>query len=205
MKRIFLFIPLIFLSACAAKKPVVLAMPPAVMGTVLSPEDMASVRYDENVKAYEVSRYIDPNDSLVMHEAHTIYRVETTAKWNLHPNAPVDVPGGPVVGIIDTAHKDSPITPEIVAEVDRQQAATQTLLAQSQRLNLALKQLSRILPATEQVAEQNAQLKVQVLATERRLEILEDQFRKQQQEAQQQQETEIAQPVAPSVNETNDW
>ena len=52
-----------------------------------------------------------------MHEAHTVFRVETTAKWNLHPNMPVNVPGGPVVGIIDPAHKDSPLTPEVVAEV----------------------------------------------------------------------------------------
>jgi putative SOS response-associated peptidase YedK len=43
-----------------------------------------------------------------------------------HPNAPVTVPGGPVVGIIDPANKDCPVTPEIVAEVDRQKAAAMT-------------------------------------------------------------------------------
>jgi hypothetical protein len=168
---------------------------------------MESVRYGENMKAYPIGRYIDPNDELVMHEAHTIYRVETTAKWNLHPDvypyAPGNLPGGPVVGIIDPAHQDSPITPEIITEVDRQKAATQTLIAQSQRMNQALNQLAKILPVTAQVAEENAQLKAQSLANERRLELLEDQMRKQQ--TQPQTETEFNPPVAPSVKGTNDW
>jgi hypothetical protein len=71
-------------------------MPRSVPGTTLATDDIESVRYGENLKAYSFGRYIDPNDGLVMHEAHTVYRVETTAKWNLHPNAPVNVPGGPV-------------------------------------------------------------------------------------------------------------
>jgi hypothetical protein len=207
MKRILIFVPLILLSACASKKPVVVKMPPAVSGTALTTADMESVRYGENMKAYPVGRYVDPNNGLVMHEAHTIYRVETTAKWNLHPNvypyAPGNLPGGPVVGIIDPAHRDSPITPEIVAEVDRQKAATEALIAQSQRMNQSLNQLSKILPATSQVAEENAQLKAQALATGRRLEILEDQFRKQQ--TQSPTETTFTPSVTPSVKGTNDW
>lgn len=203
MKKILIYIPLILLPACASKKPVVVHMPPVVAGNTLSTADMESVRYSENLKAYPVGRYIDPDDGLVMHEAHTIYRVETTAKWNLHPNvypyAPGNLPGGPVVGIIDPAHSDSPITPEVIAEVDRQKAATQALIAQGQRMNQVLGQLSKVLPATSQVAEDNAQLKAQELATERRLEILEDQFRKQQTE------TEFTPPIAPSVKGTNDW
>jgi len=203
MKRILIFIPLILLPACASKKPVVVKMPPIVTGTTLSTADTESVRYGENLKAYQVGRYIDPSDDLVMHEAHTIYRVETTAKWNLppdvYPYAPGNLPGGPVVGIIDPAHENGPITPEIAAEVDRQKAATQALIVQSQRMNQALNQLSQVLPVTSQVAAENAQLKAQELATEQRLEILEDQFRKQQPE------TEFTPPVAPSVKGTNDW
>ena len=199
MKRILIFIPLIFLSACASKKPVIVQMPPAVSGTILETEDMESVRYGENLKAYSIGRYVDPNDGLVMHEAHTLYRVETTAKWNLHPNAPVNVPGGPVIGIIDPAHKDSPLTPEVVAEVDRQKAATMALIVQGQRMNQALNQLSKILPVTAQVAQENAQLKNEVTTTEKRLDALEDQFRQAQTEA------PFTAPVTPSVKGTNDW
>ena len=203
MKRLLIFVPLILLSACASKKPVVVKMPPAVSGNTLTTADMESVRYGENMKAYPVGRYVDPNDGLVMHEAHTIYRVETTAKWNLHPDvypyAPGNLPGGPVLGIIDPAHNASPVTPEVVAEVERQKAATQALLVQGQRMNLALNQLSKILPATSQIAEENTALKTQAMATQRRLELLEEQVRKQQAE------NEFTPPATPSVKGTNDW
>ena len=199
MKRILIFIPLIFLSACASKKPVIVQMPPAVSGTILETEDMESVRYGENLKAYSIGRYVDPNGGLVMHEAHTVYRVETTAKWNLHPNEPVNVPGGPVVGIIDPAHKDSPLTPEVVAEVDRQKAATMALIVQGQRMNQALNQLSKTLSATAQIAQENVQLKSEMTTSEKRLDALEEDFRKSQTEA------PFTAPATPSVKGTNDW
>ena len=199
MKRILFFIPLILLPACASKKPVVVQMPPSVPATILTSDDMESVRYGENLKAYSIGRYIDPNDGLVMHEAHTVYRVETTAKWNLHPNAPVTVPGGPVVGIIDPAHKDSPVTPEIVAEVDRQKAATMALIVQGQRMNLALNQLSKTLSSTAQVAAENVQLKGELTTTEKRLDALEEDFRKEQTEA------PFIKSSAPATQGTNDW
>ena len=199
MKRILIFIPLILLSACASTKPVVVQMPRSVPGTILTTDDMESVRYGENLKAYSFGRYVDPNDGLVMHEAHTVYRVETTAKWNLHPNAPVTVPGGPVISIIDPAHKNSPLTPEVVAEVDRQKAATMTLIVQGQRMNQALNQLSQTLSASAQVAVENVQLKSEVTTAEKRLDTLEEEFRKAQTEA------PFTAPATPSVKGTNDW
>ncbi len=199
MKRILIFIPLIFLSACASKKPVIVQMPPSVSGTMFATGDMESVRYGENVKAYSLGRYIDPNDGLMMHEAHTIYRVETTAKWNLHPNEPVNVPSGPVIGIIDPAHKDSPLTPEIAAEVSRQKAATQALLDQGQRMNQLVNQLSKTLPVTKQIAADNVRLQYEVTLAQKRLDTLEEDFRRTQTE-----NTFTTSP-APSVKGTNDW
>jgi hypothetical protein len=198
MKQILIFIPLLLLSACAGKKPVIVRMPPAVPGTILATDDMESVRYGENLKAYPVGRYIDPNDGLVMHEAHTVYRVETTAKWNLHPSAPVTIPSGPVVGIIDPAHKDSPLTPEVVAEVNRQKAATTALMVQGQRMNQALNQLSQTLSATAQVSVENAQLKNEMTSNEKRRDALEADFRKAQTEA-----PFTTSPVP--TKGTNDW
>jgi hypothetical protein len=140
MKRIILLIPLLILPACASKKPVVARMPHSIPGTTLPSDDIESVRYGENLKAYPVGRYVDPNNGLVMHEAHTVYRVETTAKWNLHPNAAANLPAGPVVGVVDPARKESPVTAEVVAEVNRQKAATQSLIEQGARMNRALNQ-----------------------------------------------------------------
>jgi hypothetical protein len=199
MKQILFFIPLILLSACASKKPVIVQMPRSVPGTMLATDEMESVRYGENLKGYPVGRYIDPNDDLMMHEAHTVYRVETTAKWNLHPNALVAVPGGPVVGIIDSAHKDSLLTPEIVAEVDRQKIATTALMMQGQRMNQALNQLAQTLSATAQVSTQSVQIKSELNLTEKRLDALEEDFRKAQTEA------PFTRPATPSVKGTNDW
>ena len=199
MKRIYFFIPLILLSACASHKPVVAQMPRAVPGTILATDNMESVRYGENLKMYSFGRYLDPNDGLVMHEAHTVYRVETTAKWNLHPNLPVTIPGGPVVGIIDPAHKDSPTTSEVVAEVGRQKAATLALMEQGQRMNQSLAQLSKTLAATTQVSVENIRLKNEMSTAEKRLDALENIFRKTQTEA------PFTTPVGSSAKGTNEW
>jgi hypothetical protein len=199
MKQIIILIPLLFLPACASKKPVVARMPHSVPGTTLPSDDMESVRYGENLKAYSVGRYVDPNNGLVMHDAHTVYRVETSAKWNLHPNAVANVPVGPVVGIVDPARKESPMTAEVVAEVNRQKAATQALIQQGARMNQALDQLSQSVSMTKQLSEENAQLKTAASTTERRLEALEETFRQKQTEA------TFTTPSVPLKQGTNDW
>jgi len=50
-----------------------------------SPLAADTVRYPEVVRAYHVGRYADPNDDLVMHEQHVVYRVEENTRWDLHP------------------------------------------------------------------------------------------------------------------------
>ena len=174
-------------------------MPRPVPATLLPADQLESVRYGENLKAYSFGRYIDPNDGLVMHEAHQVYRVETTAKWNLHPGAPVTLPAGPVIGIIDPARQNSPTTPEVVAEVERQKAATLTLLGQNQRMNQSLAQLSKTLATTSQVSAENLRLKSEMALTQKRLDALEADFRKTPTEA------PFTTPSGPSGKGTNDW
>ena len=181
MKTIYL-IPLLLLSACASnRKLAVLNMPRTVPGMTLPSDDIESVRYSENIKAYNVGRYVDPNNALLMHERHVLYRVETTAKWNLHPNAPATVALGPAVQIIDPARKDGPTTAEVIAEVNRQKAATQTVIDQGKRLNDTLTQISTALDATKQVADQNRQLTMEIDLTKQRLDLLEAEIRDQRQ------------------------
>jgi hypothetical protein len=183
MKKLLMCLPLLLLPACATtKKPVVVPMPRSVPGNALSSEAAESVRYGENIKGYPVGRYVDPNDSLVMHEAHTVYRVETTAKWNLHPNAPANIPCGPVLGIIDPAQKASPVTAEVAAEVSRQKAATAAVMTQSTRITETLNQLSASAALTKQIADESIRLRGQQAIDERRLDILEEQSRKPQAE-----------------------
>jgi len=181
MKTIYL-IPLLLLSACASNRtPRLLNMSHPVPGTTLPGDDIESVRYSENIKAYNVGRYGDPNTAFVMHERHVVYRVETTAKWNLHPNAPTTVALGPAVQIIDPARKDGPTTAEVIAEVNRQKAATQTVIDQGKRLNDTLMHISTALDASKQVAEQNRQLRTEIDLTKQRLDLLETEIRGQQQ------------------------
>ncbi|HEY3856445.1 MAG TPA: hypothetical protein VGO67_18835 [Verrucomicrobiae bacterium] len=193
MKFVYL-IPLLVLTACASKKPVVVHMNRSVPGTVIPVEDAESIRYGENLKAYTVGRYVEPDNPLVMHERHMVYRVETTAKWNLHPNLSVGVPMGPATRIVDSAHRDPPVNAEIISEVNRQKEMTETLITEQKRMEDSLKQLSGVIAATQQTAAQNAQLKQESDANTKRLDILEQQLRDQQNT-----------PVSTQTNDTDHW
>ena len=170
MKTIYL-LPLLLLSACASNRQFIGNTPRLVPGTTLPAAEIESVRYSENIKAYNVGRYVDPNNPLLMHERHVVYRVETTAKWNFHPNGPSTVALGPAVQIVDAARKDGPTTPEIIAEVNRQKAATQTVIEQGKRMNDALMHISSALDASKQASD----------LTRQRLDLLEAEIRDRQQ------------------------
>jgi hypothetical protein len=192
MKTYFL-IPLIILTGCSS--PRIVQMPPAIPGTTLSPEEMESVRYAENIKAYSVGRYVDPNNSLIMQERHLIYRVETTPKWNLHPNGSPAVSLGPPLAIVDSAKYAAPINAEVIAEVNKQKAATQALLNQGAKLNQTFSQLAGAFQVVKQVDEQNLQLKQELTVTQKRIDALEDQLR-----------DKPADPIGTNQNTTtNEW
>ena len=180
MKTILILSLPIMLAACASQHgPVVQVTPLSVPGTTLPSEGIDSVRYAENIKAYPLGRYVDPNNSGIMHEAHIIYRVETTAKWNLHPNAPVSVPLGPV-RIRDTAKTTSPVANELVAELNQQKEATKAVMQGGQAVSQKLSELANKLQQTQQIVTQNAQLKQEVDNTQQRLDALEEQVRAKQ-------------------------
>jgi len=174
----FLLIPIMLLAGCASER--VVKMPPPVSGRVLPPEQQEAVRYPESVKAYPVGRYVDPNNRFVMHEQHTIYRVETTTKWNLHPDGSPAVSLGPPVAIVDSAKCPAPVNAEVIAEVNKQRAATQALLDQNARLNRSFSQLTGAFAVLKQVSEQNLQLKQELTTAEKRMDALEEALRNKQ-------------------------
>ncbi|HEV2328816.1 MAG TPA: hypothetical protein VGY56_08535 [Verrucomicrobiae bacterium] len=176
MKAYFL-IPIIILIGCSSPRVFQMSPQPS---TALSPEQAESVRYAETVKAYPVGRYIDPNNGLIMHEAHTIYRVETTARWNLHPDALADTSFGPPVALIDSAKYNAPVNAEIIAEVNKQKMATEALLERNGEFNQSLSQMARAVQVIQQVDEQNHELQQELSMTEKRLDALEDQLRNKQ-------------------------
>jgi len=194
-------IPIVFLTGCAT--PRMLPDVPAIRsvpGTTLPSDTIESVRYAENIKPYSIGRYVDPLSRHLMHEAHTVYRVETTAKWNLHPSSSpatsiISLPRGPVLQLIDPARRNAPVNAEIIAEVNKQKAATQALLDQSTRLNQTLTQLSDAMKNSKQIGEQNVRLKQELDATRQRLDALEAELRRKQQKG----------PPPPSLKTNDDW
>ena len=177
MKFVIPFALPLLLVACATRPARTVGLSShAVPGTTLPSEGIESVRYAENIKAYPLGRYIDPSNSRIMHEGHSIYRVETTAKWNLHPNEPVVVPLGPV-RVRDIARTTSPIGDELVAELNRQKEATTAIIQGGQGVTQKLSELSGKLQQTQQMAAQNAQLKQEVDTAKQRLDALEEQLR----------------------------
>ncbi|MDF9828526.1 hypothetical protein M2447_002650 [Ereboglobus sp. PH5-10] len=96
-----------------------------VSGTELDPANTEKLRQSETLRAYPMSRYIDPRDPNLMHEAHIVYRKETPAAWNLAPHAPTVVPLGPMMALSDPAEK-----PQLLpAEVEQKMAAQNRLMA----------------------------------------------------------------------------
>ena len=179
MKFVLLFTLPLLLVACAAKPPRTVDISAhAVPGTTLPSEGIESVRYAENIKEYPLGRYIDPNNSRIMHEGHNIYRIETTAKWNLHPNEPVSVPLGPATHVRDSARTASLVGDELVMELNRQKEATKTVIQGGQVVSQKLGELTTALQQTQQVVGQNAQLKQDVNTTKQRLDALEEDLRK---------------------------
>lgn len=55
--------------------------PPA--GVEVHSKDTASVSTQAQIKVYTMGRTVDPVDPNVMHEAHVVYRRESSARWKL--------------------------------------------------------------------------------------------------------------------------
>jgi len=70
----------LFLTACSTA-PKLTLQPQQPSATA----DNSGVRYSEAVRAYHIGRYTDPNDDLVMHEQHVVYRVEENTRWDFRP------------------------------------------------------------------------------------------------------------------------
>lgn len=98
--RVKTLLPLIILSlltGCSSTKPTEEQRPimvSQIAGTNIPEGDMERLRYNEDVKAYTVGRYVDPVNSKIMYEKNVLYRVEETPKWNLRPNAEIVPPLG---------------------------------------------------------------------------------------------------------------
>jgi hypothetical protein len=164
--KIYHLIPLLFLSACSTSPKLTLRpqQPPAAT-------DTTGTRYPEVLHAYHIGRYADPNDDLIMHERHVVYRVEDNTRWNFHP--------GPVASSLpelpsrDAAFAPAPVNDAILAEVNSQKAATAQFMMQARTLSAALAQFQTALQQTKTNLQETLILRASVNEMKRRLDALE--------------------------------
>jgi hypothetical protein len=155
-------LPLILVASCASRPQVALrpTPPPAV-------EPIETVRYGEVVRAYHLGRYVDPNHPEAMHEQHPVYRIEVSARWNLHPgaqntanllNPPPDAAFAP------------PLTNDaLVAEMNRQRETTARVMLEAAKLAQSYGELQSFLGEMKNVARNNALLSVRLATNEQRI------------------------------------
>jgi len=166
----FYLITLIFLSACSTTPKLTLRPqePPP------SPSENSAVRYPEVIRTYHLGRYVEPNDDLVMHEEHTVYRVEENTRWDLHiPATRSQCVSPPPAGMADAAFSPVPINDAILAEVNAQKLATIQIMTQARVLSSALAQFQSALQQTRTNLQETAQLRATIGDINRRVEALE--------------------------------
>ena len=169
MKPLPLLLALISAS-CVSKSPPprIVDVAPPVPARDLNHEETAAVLHPESIKAYPLGRYVDPHRRDIMHEAHTIYRVETTPKWNLATRGKTTGPIRPDV----SRQASSPN--ELLVELNRQRQTTKAVMESGRTLTGKLTDLATSLHKNQQaLAEQNAGIRRDLKTTRERLEALE--------------------------------
>jgi len=146
MKIHYLF-PALLLVGCASSHPITVDVGAGPLPQKHDVSDPASVRTPEQLKAYPVGRYEDPNDPDVMHEGHTVYRAETSPEWDTDPNEPTSLPLGPgEMANADPSRQHIALTAELEQRLKQEDQLLQTTYEQNQRLAEEIKTLQEEAP-----------------------------------------------------------
>lgn len=160
-------------SSSSASKPAQRIVPvtPEMSGRRFKRGETASVRHPEVIKAYPVGRHMEPRKRGVMLETHTLYRVESSLKWNLtRPSGPPTIPA-------PSTAASKPSGSELTVEMNRQRQPTQAVIQGGQVVSDKLTEMTAALQQNRVLAEQNAAMRKELLDTRQRLETLEDEIR----------------------------
>lgn len=162
------FVFLLLAVGCSAPQPGRVAVIPQAKPIV--PDNLTErVRYPELVKGYHVGRYVDPNHRLLLHEAHTVYRIESQAQWNFRPTPGCFVLPSSVGTLTNAAFAPAAVNDAVVAELNQQRAITRAVTQQAQALNHSIQEFSTTLATNRTLVEQNRILRDQLSRIERRL------------------------------------
>jgi len=159
-------IPLVLVASCASRpKPhvVVRPLPPPAV------EPIEAVRYAEVVRAYHVGRYVDPNHPLAMHEQHPVYRVEASARWNLHLGPLWPATTNLLNPPHDAAFSPPPINDAVIAEIGRQREATDRVIQEARRLAQSHEEFQCVIQQMQTVVTNQVRLSSRLAETEQRV------------------------------------
>ena len=157
---------LMFLPACSTAPKLTLQPQPQAAAI-----DESAIRYPEIVRAYHLGRYVDPDDDLVMHEQHVVYRVEENSRWNFHSGPAEGVVPAPVPAH-DAAFSPVPVNDDILAQFNAQRLATTEIILQARVLAAALAQFQTALQQTKTNWQETARLRVKVDDLQKRLDAI---------------------------------
>lgn len=135
------------------------------------------LRFREILGVYHVGRLVDPTFPDQMHEGHTVYRVESEAAWDLRPPLAPMSPSAPRTPV-DATVKPPPYDDAIVAELNRQQAATARVMEEATQLARSYQELREVLQRMARVAEEQGALTTSLRAAETRQRHLEESLRR---------------------------
>ncbi len=164
-------IPIVLVASCASRPQ--LAVRPLPTPAV---EPVESVRYGEVVRAYHVGRYVDPNHPETMHEQHPVYRIEVSARWNLHPGplSSANLLNPPP----DAAFAPPPTNDALIAEMNRQRETTGRVIQEAERLAQSYGELQALFTEMRTVARNSALMGVRLATNEQRVAEFDKQLQK---------------------------
>jgi|GEM_PF-958040 len=156
-------------------------------GREMDPHDISRVRFGEQVHSYHIGR-LPSKDRREMHEAHTVYRLEQSARWDTRlPATPMDS-HGVILGIVEPSRKEIPddtvIQQERTALADKAAAMRKSmaeldllraqLLQKKAAYEQAEKDVTDIKAYLEKTLQERAALDAQLKQANARIEELEE-------------------------------
>jgi hypothetical protein len=152
-------------------------IPTTIAGTYVPDDELDAVRHGENVKAYTVGRYVDPNNPALMYERNTVYRIEENATWNRMPNEPFSIPFRRYhANRQKYADIQRPLTAELEAEIGKQAQLRKSLEENRERVSQTLAITEKSAQNTEKIARANLLLAAKIRQLEERIaELLKEQ------------------------------
>jgi hypothetical protein len=142
-----------------------------------SPPVTNAVRYPEVVHAYHFGRYVDPNDDLIMHGQHIVYRVEESTRWNLQSfrtaTSPCDTASANTkTAPSNVAFSPLPISDAELAEINAQKLATIQIMTEARTLSAALVKFQHAWQQTQTNLQETAVLRIAISNVQKRMDAL---------------------------------